>query len=81
MNHPFNLEKEFLCTEEELLAIFSRFYLARDYFKSYTNDCVYQDSYVIDNAIKDIPTVFKLNVQEDGFLNLNIEHKESSKRA
>ena len=62
-NHPFNLEKEFLCTEEEVLSIFSKFYLARDYYKSYTNNRVYQDSYIMDNALKDIPYVYKLRVQ------------------
>jgi len=66
------LEKEFLCTEEEILSIFSKFYLARDYYKSYTNNIVYQDSYVVDNAQQDIPYVYKLKVHENGFLNLNI---------
>jgi hypothetical protein len=80
-NNPFNLEKEFLCTEEEVLSIFSKFYLVRDSFKSYSSNSIYQDSYIIDNAQKDIPYVYKLTVLEDGFFNLNIEHKESSKRS
>ncbi len=63
------------------MSIFSKFYIARDYFKSYEKNLVYQDSYLIDNAQKDTPYVFRLNVLEDGFLNLNIEHKESSRRA
>ncbi len=60
--------------------MFSKFYLARDYFRSYDRNFAYQDSYLIDNALKDIPYVFRLNVLEDGFFNLNIDHKESSKR-
>jgi hypothetical protein len=71
-NNLFNLEKEFLCTEEEVLSIFSKFYLVRDTFKSYNSNCIYQDSYVVDNAQKDIAYVFRLNVLEDGFFNLNI---------
>lgn len=35
----------------------------------------------MDNAQKDVPYVYKLNVLEDGFFNINIEHKESSKRS
>lgn len=74
-SNPFNLEKEFLATEEEVLSIFSKFYIARDYFRCYDNNHAYQDSYLVDNAKKDTPYVFRLNVLEDGFLNLNIEHK------
>lgn len=58
-----------------MLSIFSKFYLARDYFRSYDRNLVYQDSYMIDNALKDTPYVFRLNVHEDGFFNLNIDHK------
>jgi hypothetical protein len=74
-NNHFNLEKEFLCTEEEVLSIFSKFYLVRDSFKSYNTNCIYQDSYIMDNAQKDIPYVYKLTALEDGYFNLNIEHK------
>lgn len=35
----------------------------------------------MDNAQKDVPNVYKLTALEDGFFNLNIEHKESSKRS
>lgn len=55
--------------------------MAPDYFKIYSRNHIYQDSYLIDNALQDTPYVFKLKVLEDGFFNLNIEHMESSKRA
>ena len=46
--------------------------MVRDYHKSYTSNFVYQDSYIMDNAQKDTPYVYRLNALEDGFFNLNI---------
>lgn len=62
------------------MSIFSKYYIARDYFKEYETGNIYQDSYVIDNSLKDTAVVFKLDVKEDGVMNLNIEHKQSSRR-
>ncbi len=55
-----------------MLSIFSKYYIARDYYKEYEKGSIFQDSYVVDNALKDTPVVFKLDVFDEGIMNINI---------
>lgn len=54
------------------MALFSKYYIAKDYFAEYGDCKVYQDSYQARRAIEGVPNVYKINVNENGTMNINI---------